>query len=136
MSRSYRVSVPPRKPTLVFDGECGFCRFWIARWRTATGERVDYVASQGLEIPQRFPEIPREEFSQSVQFIDTDGAVYPGAEAVLRSLAVNPKWRWGLWAYRNVPGWGWITERCYRFVAGHRPAFSAMTRIITHTEGR
>jgi predicted DCC family thiol-disulfide oxidoreductase YuxK len=27
------------KPLLVFDGDCGFCRLWIERWRAATDSR-------------------------------------------------------------------------------------------------
>ena len=29
-------------PLLVFDGDCGFCRYWVEYWRQLTGERVNY----------------------------------------------------------------------------------------------
>ena len=34
------------KPTLLYDGECGFCSMWIERWRAIRGDRVEYVTWQ------------------------------------------------------------------------------------------
>jgi predicted DCC family thiol-disulfide oxidoreductase YuxK len=113
---------------MVFDGDCKFCRFWINRWQQATGDRVDYLSFQDPQIGARFPELAREQFEQAVQLIETDGRIYRGAEAVFRSLAYNPRMRWPLWMFQNVPGVAPITGCCYRFVAKHRTAFSALTR--------
>ena len=52
------VAHPPDRPLGIFDGDCGFCRAWIARWRAETGDRVDYAPSQ--EVAARFPEVPAE----------------------------------------------------------------------------
>ncbi len=35
----------PDKPLLVYDGQCAFCRMWIDRWKTITGDSVEYVTS-------------------------------------------------------------------------------------------
>jgi hypothetical protein len=35
---------------LVFDGDCGFCRFWAAPWRHRTGDRVAYEPFQNATI--------------------------------------------------------------------------------------
>jgi len=43
---------------VLFDGTCGFCKTWIARWRERTGDAVDYAPSQTEGA--RFPEIPDE----------------------------------------------------------------------------
>ena len=62
-----------------------------------------------------------------------DGRVFGGAEAVFRSLnwGDHPGFlsRSGLWLYDHVPGFAPFTEACYRFVAGHRSFFSALTRV-------
>src|SRR6266436_8415467 len=79
-----RVSNPPTKPVLIWDGECHFCRRWIERWREITADAVDYETSQN--VAERFPEIPQEQFQRSVVLIEPDGAVFTGAEAVFRSL--------------------------------------------------
>ena len=69
-----RVSNPPPKPLLIWDGECHFCRRWIERWRVITGGEVEYAPYQ--EIAERFPEIPREQFQRSVVYIDKNGQVF------------------------------------------------------------
>jgi predicted DCC family thiol-disulfide oxidoreductase YuxK len=130
MSHGLRVADPPSKPLMVWDGDCYFCGLWIRRWRQLTGERVDYLTSQDPRILANFGEIPGEFFDSAVQLIATDGAGYSGAEAVFRSLAVNPAWpwQWPLRLYEGFPLFAGLTERGYRVVADHRPVFSALTR--------
>ena len=124
--RSVRAA-PPR-PLLIFDGNCHFCRRWIERWRELTAGAVEYAPSQ--EVAERFPEIPGEAFERSVQFIDTDGTVFSGAEAVFRSLGKKRSRRWMIWCYEHVPGFGVITDTAYRLVARHRMTASFFTRLL------
>src|SRR5438094_4819429 len=126
-----RVSSPPAKPLLVLDGDCNFCRYWIARWQRITGDRIDYLPFQDPAIAERFPEIPRARFDQAVQLIETDGRVYSSAGAVFRSLAYGR--RWPLWAYQRVPGFAPVTEFAYGLVARHRTFFSFLTRLLWGT---
>ena len=106
------------KPVLIYDGDCSFCRRWIARLRLVTGDRVDTRAFQ--EVAQKFPDISREQFQASVQLVQPDGSVHDGAEAVFQALASNPKHGWFLWMYRRVPGAAPVTEFLYRLVARNR----------------
>src|SRR5580658_6578971 len=101
MAQPIRVASPPPKPLLIFDGDCGFCRRWVARWQRATGDLVDYLPYQDEFIAARFPEIPRADLERAVGFIRPDGAVYSGAEAVFRSLAEAGKERWLLKLYER-----------------------------------
>jgi lipase maturation factor 1 len=128
MKSDIRVATPPPKPLMVFDGDCNFCTLWIHRWRQMTGDGVDYLPSQDGSIAAQFPEIARERFETAVQLVETDGTVYSGAEAVFRTLAINPKWQWLLHVYEKSHGVSQITERAYGFVAGHRTFFSRLTR--------
>jgi predicted DCC family thiol-disulfide oxidoreductase YuxK len=128
MKSDLHVATPPPKPLMVFDGDCNFCTLWICRWRQMTGEAVDYLPAQDAHIAAQFPEIPRERFDTAVQFIETDGAVYAGAEAVFRALAHNPKRQWPLRAYEKAPAFARITECAYSFVASRRTFFSRLTR--------
>ena len=123
-----RVSAAPSKPLLIFDGDCNFCRYWIARWRQITGDAIDYLPFQDASIAERFPELPRSRFEQAVQLIETDGVVYSGANAVFRSLAYGK--RWPLWTYRHLPGVAPVSEALYGFVARNRTFFSWLTRIL------
>ena len=61
-----------KRPVVVFDGSCGFCRQWIERWRELTGDAVEYRPSS--EAAPDFPEIPPEEFDRAVQLIRPDGS--------------------------------------------------------------
>jgi predicted DCC family thiol-disulfide oxidoreductase YuxK len=123
-----RVGVPPAKPLLVFDGDCNFCTLWVRRWQCKTGDIVDYLPSQDASILTQFPEIPHEQYSTSIQLIETDGTVYFGAKAVFRALAKNPGHRWWLNVYQKSTLFAGITERVYQLVAGHRTLFSRLTR--------
>jgi predicted DCC family thiol-disulfide oxidoreductase YuxK len=119
----------PERPVMVFDGDCGFCRRWIERWRHATGDRVVYVAYQD---PGSFPGlvsagIPNEQFAQAVHFIETDGRVTRGAEAVCRALSLGAGRRWPEWFYQRVPLVAPVSEACYRAVARHRPIADRLT---------
>lgn len=118
------------KPLLVYDDACDFCRYWIAQWKHVTGDRIDYAPYQ--EVASQFPDIPLSAFESSVQLILEDGTVFSGAEAVLRALNSGSL----LWCYYHLPGFAKVAEIVYRFIAQHRPFFSAMTRWLwgTHTE--
>jgi predicted DCC family thiol-disulfide oxidoreductase YuxK len=129
MKSDIRVAAPPPKPLLIYDGDCHFCKLWIARWKKLTRDAVDYLPSQDPQIEKQFPEIPREHFNESVQFIERDGKVFYGAEAAFRSLAQNPKWQWPLRLYKNSRLFSWFTERAYYFVARNRKTFSRLSGL-------
>ena len=128
MAEPTRVAAAPPRPLMIFDGDCGFCRRWIRRWKTETGDAVDYAPSQ--EVASRFPEVPPEAFTRSVQLVLPTGEVFEGAEAVFRALAEAPGRRWPLAAYRGLPGFAAVSELGYRLVAQHRSGASAATRVL------
>lgn len=122
-----RITTPPAKPLLVFDGDCRFCALWIKRWQQITGDEVEYLPYQQANVSARFPDIPREKFATAVQLIEPDGSVHSGARATFGALARNAAWRWPLQLYERSAAFANVTERGYRFVARHRPLFSALT---------
>jgi len=128
MNCGLRVASPPPRPLLVYDGDCHFCTLWIRRGQQLTGDTVDYRPAQDPRIAAQFPEISRTQFAEAVQYIAANGIVRSGAEAVFRTLAQNPRWQWPLHGYESLPIFARMTEAAYRFVAGHRPLFSALTR--------
>ena len=123
-----RVSNPPPKPLMIWDGECHFCRHWIERWRVITAGAVDYATYQ--EAGARFPEIPPEQFQRSVVFIDINGEVFFAAEAVYRSLRCRSSRKWLSWSYEHVPGFAAISEFAYGIIARNRTVGSAFTRLL------
>jgi predicted DCC family thiol-disulfide oxidoreductase YuxK len=123
-----RVSNPPPKPLMIWDGECHFCKRWIERWREITAGKVDYVTYQ--QAAQQFPEIPIERFQRAVALIEPDGEVLFAAGAVYRSLAYRDSRKWLAWSYDHIPGFAAISEGAYKFIARNRSLGSTVTRLL------
>ena len=123
-----RVANPPPKALLIWDGECLFCRRWIERWQEITGDEVDYVASQNAG--HGFPEITPDQFERSLIFVESDGTVFCGAEAVFRSLRYRVSRKCLSWSYENVPGFAAVSESFYNIIASNRRVASAVTRLL------
>ncbi|HEX5230566.1 MAG TPA: DCC1-like thiol-disulfide oxidoreductase family protein, partial [Bryobacteraceae bacterium] len=107
---------PLATPLVIFDGRCGFCRIWIEYWKVLTADRVAYAPSQ--EVGRLYPQIPEENFRESVQLVMPPGDFLSGARAVFTTLTYAPGLAWTLWAYEHVPGVEPVTEAAYRFIAG------------------
>ena len=123
-----RVTRPPARPLMIWDGECHFCRRWIERWREITAGQIDYATYQ--EAAGRFPEIPLEQFKRAIAFVEPDGKTSFAAEAVYRSLACRSSRKWLAWSYDHVPGFAAISEIGYGFIARHRKVGSKITRFF------
>ena len=106
------------RPVLVYDGRCGFCLRWVARWRRLTGERVEYVAYQ--DAAERFPEIARERFAEAVHLRDARGRWTRGAAAAFGALRDVPLAGFGIRLYEWLPPFSALAEAAYRWVARNR----------------
>ncbi|NQY75027.1 MAG: DUF393 domain-containing protein, partial [Candidatus Margulisbacteria bacterium] len=113
------------KPTLLFDGDCGFCKTWIRYWQSLTGSLIRYVPFQNAA--KEYPQLSREALSKAIHFIDSNGQVTTGAHAVFDTLnhARHPL---GLWCYTHIPGFKWMSEYFYMVVAQNRTVFSLLTK--------
>jgi len=118
----------PSFPVMVYDGNCGFCYYWIQIWRGITGGQISYRTYQ--DLGDSFPEIPTENFEASVHFFESEQVVYTGAAAVFKSLSYvsGYRWMWGL--YKRLPLVAPVTEWAYRRVAAHRILFSKLTNFF------
>jgi lipase maturation factor 1 len=123
-----RVSDPPSKPTLFWDGDCHFCRRWVERWNETTAGAVDYVPFQ--QIGARFSEIPRENLERAATLVEANGEVYSGARAIFRALRYRSSRRWLSWSYDRVPGFAAISEAFYKFISWNRRVASVFTRLL------
>jgi len=107
------------RPVLIYDGDCAFCRYWVAYWQALTGARVRYEPYQ--RVASDYPGIPESEFRRAVQYaVPGEPRVASGAEASLRALAQAPGHGAGWWLYRHLPGFAAVAERAYAGVAAHR----------------
>src|SRR6202008_1960709 len=104
-----------RQPTLIYDGDCGFCIYWGRYWQKFTGSKVSYSPCQ--EGAAEYPKILVAEFQRAVKFVAPNGTVASGAEACFLLLSYTRGTAFWLTLYRLVPGFEAISERVYTFVA-------------------
>jgi len=132
MPRYWQVAHPPEKPLLAYDGDCSFCRRWIARWQQITGPAIDYQTYQSVLL--RFPEIPEDQFAQGVKLIEPDGTVTSSAQAVFRALELAGQKRWLLRLYDNFFPFTFLSESVYTFIAHHRGGLDRVDRYLLGKE--
>lgn len=106
-----------RPPTLVFDGDCGFCTWSAARIAAWSSGRVGTVAWQRADLAALG--LTAAECAAAVRYVDADGR-HAGGAAVARALRqCRQPWR----ATGDVlarPLLAPLVERCYRLVAANR----------------
>src|SRR5438094_8515916 len=95
-----RISNPPPKPLMIWDGECHFCKRWIERWREITRGKVDYATYQ--DAAHRFPEMPVEQFKRAVALIEPGGEAVFAADPVHRSLRCRSSRNWLARSYDHI----------------------------------
>ena len=122
------VSINDPRPLLIYDGDCGFCKYLVRYWQKLTGDRVAYAPYQ--ETAAQYPEIPVTAFQNAIQYIAPDGKIASAAEASFLTLShARGKGIW-LTLYRKFPGFAVISELAYAFIAAHRPAFHRLSLLL------
>ncbi|MCK6501509.1 MAG: DUF393 domain-containing protein [Nitrospira sp.] len=119
---------PPRRPVLIYDGDCGFCRRCVGKLNRLTANQIECLDRLDPHCRARFPTLSPEALAMAVHFVGTDGRVARGAEAMFRAAALNPRWHWPLRAYLKSRFVAWMAETGYRLVAKNRMFFSRVTR--------
>ncbi len=106
--------------TLIFDGECGFCRRAVTllmRWDKYG--RLRFVPFQDPAALAQLPAIPRASLEQAMHLVTPAGEVYAGATAVPVILRLL-KWGRPLALAFRFPGVPAVAARIYRIVARNR----------------
>ena len=121
-----RTKYPPaNKPLMAWDGNCGFCHYWVIRWKTFTGDNVEYMPYS--QAAPKFPDIDLKYFRQAVRFIDVDGKIYAGPAAAYRSFQYGKKWKWLMPLYNNCKVAEVISDHTYSFISKRRPFMYKVT---------
>ena len=109
-------------PVMLYDGDCGFCQFWVEKWEKMTSWQVRYKPYQTTRAD--FPQLTEKQCREAIHLVMPDGLVFSGAHAVLRALHYGGRYRWLLWCYSRLPFFARIAEWFYRLVSRHRPFLS------------
>jgi len=109
-----------REWTLIYDGDCAFCRRCVAllaQWDRHG--RVRAVPFQEEKALVGLPSIPLRALHQAMHLVAPDGAVLPGAAAVPEILRLLPGGTPLSWAFA-APGVPRVAAAIYRVVARNR----------------
>ncbi len=115
------MPVDRTRPTLIYDGDCGFCRRSVdllQRWDRE--QRIVLIPFQDRARIAAFA-IPLPALAAAMHLIlpPPDGRVLAGADAVPELLRLLPGKRWLAWGFR-VPGVLAVARRLYAWIARRR----------------
>ena len=104
------------RPRVIWDGDCTFCRRWVTRWRTLTGDTFAWVPAQDL---QDRPDLDPATLASAVHLEQPDGTCTSGARAVAGILKIGGVSAW-LARCMRVPGVAPVLEAAYALITRHR----------------
>ena len=116
---------PPEKPILIWDGQCGFCKYWVIRWKMMTGNKVEYAPFQ--EVAKKFPDIEERHFRQAARLIEPSGRIYDGPEAAYKTLTYAHRWTFLYDWYQKNALFRHLSDHAYQWIADHRPFMGKLT---------
>jgi predicted DCC family thiol-disulfide oxidoreductase YuxK len=104
-------------PVLVFDGDCAFCTN-CAHALERIGPDAEIVAWQLTDLTELG--ITAEQASDAVQWVEVDGTIRSGHEAIAAVLSTaGPLWKL-MGRAILLPGISWLAAKAYRLVANNR----------------
>ncbi len=116
----YQTTDPPTRYVILFDGLCRFCTRQSQRLVSlARPGAVEVVNFQEAGALDRFPGITHDACMKAMHLIEPDGRVSKGPEAIVRTLATRPMFRW-LPAIYYLPGLRSFLNGLYALVASNR----------------
>ena len=105
------------RPVLLYDGDCAFCTS-CARVLERIGPDAEILAWQNTELAKLG--ITEEQATAAVQWIQSDGTVRSGHEAIAAILNTAGR----IWKITGrmilLPGISWMAAKIYRLVADNR----------------
>jgi predicted DCC family thiol-disulfide oxidoreductase YuxK len=124
----------PRDPNawlVLYDGECGFCRWALARLLSLDRRRrLRPVPLAGAEADTLLADLTPERRNESWHLVSPSGERRSGGAAVPSLLRLLPGGRVPADLLGRAPR---LTERAYRWVAEHR---STLSRLIPESAKR
>jgi len=122
----YTTSAFPRNDArgyLLYDGECGFCSWWISK----IARHLEHIGIASAPLKSSWVaetlQVPIELYSQDIRLILADGVLISGADVYIEIMR-RLRWTLPLALILNLPVLRWLTWKVYRFVNRNRFAIS------------
>lgn len=117
-------TAPLPRPVILYDGTCGYCRRQVSRIRQRDhDDQFDFTEWQDAGVIEKFPQLAHRPFNAGLGFVNRDGSILLGADAVHAVSRRLPGWRWVAWIYL-VPGLRFSFRRVYAWIAANRHSFA------------
>ncbi len=108
----------PRRPVIVFDGDCAFCTSSVAFLRARVRPDADIVPWQWAELDALG--LTEQECRRAVQWVAADGTVSAGGRAVTAILLAGDRGWPVLGRLAGLRGARRLVDRAYDVVAANR----------------
>lgn len=126
-----KTDFPPskEKPVMLWDGECGFCRYWTVRWEKMTGSKVEYHPYQ--EVASEIKDIDVIHFKRASRLIEPSGLVFSGPRSAYRTFTYgNSSWAFLDKWYASKKWFSSLSDWGYDKVANNRNFFFKLTKAF------
>lgn len=118
---------PPTHHIFLWDGQCGFCKFWKTRWENKTTGKIRFRAYQ--DKATSFPDIPLKEFKKASRLIEVDGHVYSGPDSAYRTLWHTGSKTWHK-LYKTSSLFRYLSDHSYNHIAKNRGFYFKVTKLF------
>ncbi len=128
-SKIKKTRFPLGYPLLIWDGECGFCKYWIMFLKNKISNKVKFETYQNAA--SNFEDIPLIEFKKASRFIDSDGNVFSGPDSLYKALTFseNKYFDWHL-LYKQNNAFRIVSDYGYNFIAKNRSFMFKVTKVF------
>lgn len=116
---------PSTKPLMVYDGNCGFCKYWVIKWKKISGLEVDYKPYQ--EVATQFKDLKVDHFKEAVRLINTDGSINNGPDAAYITYYNKGKATFLHKWYQEKKWFRGLSDLVYQWVADNRSFMSKVS---------
>ena len=120
ISSTEKGQVLPRKPVLIYDGECPVCRRTVEWIRARMDpDAFEFLSCYSDDLATRFPEIDKSACLEAMHLVLADGKTLIGDQAFPEILQRVRRYRWCALLFR-LPGMGIFSRAFYRWFAARR----------------
>lgn len=119
---------PPTRGWVLYDAACGFCSWWIPRWRMTLARRGFAIAALQSPWVRERTRLSEENLVRDIRLLLPDGTLLAGGEVYLHVME-RIWWARPLARAFRLPGLRWLFEQTYRVFNRNRFAISRACRL-------